>query len=118
MRISEITDFYTLDEVKAYLRVSHTADDGFISDLMEIAKEQADAFMQNDFTAENDTGEWVDTPVPFSVKLACFKMVASWYETKSDDITSINAGGVTVQLGDMPWSSKRLLYPYKRLVGL
>lgn len=118
MKISENAAFLSLEEVKNYLRVEHTLDDAFITDLMEIAKEQADHYLQNDFKELSETGEWVDAPVPFSVKLACFKTIASWYETRSDDITSINAGGVTVALGEMPWDSIRLLQPYRRLVGL
>ena len=118
MKIIDKIDFYDLAEVKNYLRVTTNADDDYITDLMQIAKEQADSYLQNDFTEQNEAGEWVDTPIPFSCKLACLKMVASWYETRSDDITSINAGGVTVQLGEMPWSAQRLLNPYRRLVGL
>jgi hypothetical protein len=117
MLLQHKADFITLAEVKNYLRVDHTLDDAYIADLIEISKEQADSFLQNDFLEQNEAGEWVDSPIPFSCKLACFKMIASWYETRSDDQTGINAGGVTVTLGEMPWTAMRLLLPYKRLVG-
>ena len=117
MKITEHNDFLTLAEAKKYLQLEQDQDDPFILDLITIAKEQADNFLQNDFKKQNEAGEWVDLPVPFSVKLACLKMIMSWYETRGDDITQINAGGVTTQLGDMPWNAERLLYPYKKLVG-
>lgn len=117
MKIQANPDFLTLAEAKNYLRVEQDLDDPFISDLVTVAMEQADNFLQNDFKEQNEAGEWVDLPVPFSVKLACLKMIASWYETRSDDVTQINAGGVTTQLGEMPWSAQRLLHPYKKLVG-
>jgi uncharacterized phage protein (predicted DNA packaging) len=117
MRVRNKADFLTVEETKQYLKVEHTKEDDFIKDLIEIAKEQADSFLQNEFKELKD-GEWVDLPIPFSIKLACLKMIAAWFETRGDEITSINAGGVTIELGDMPWDSVRLLYPYKKLVGL
>ena len=117
MRVKNKVGFITVQEAKKYLKVEHILDDQYITDLIEISKEQADSFLNNDFLEEVE-GEWVDIPIPFSIKLACLKMIASWFETRSDDQTSVNAGGVTVQLGDMPWDSARLLYPYRRLPGL
>lgn len=116
MKISETIDFLTLEEVKGYMRIEHDLDDSFFGDLIAIAIEQSDNFLQNDFKSEVN-GEWVDLPIPFSCKLACLKMISSWYEVRSDDITQINAGGVTTQLGEMPWDAMRLLHPYRKLVG-
>jgi hypothetical protein len=118
MKLQDKADFLTLIDAKNYLKVEHDLDDAFITDLIEIAKEQADHYLQNEFEDLNDAGELVDQPIPFSCKLACLKMIASWYETRSDDITGINAGGVTISLGEIPWNAIRLLQPYRRLVGL
>jgi uncharacterized phage protein (predicted DNA packaging) len=117
MRVKDKTDFITAEEAKRYIKVEHDQEDGFIKELITIAQEQADNFLQNEFREQKD-GEWVDLPIPFSIKLACLKMIAAWYETRGDDVSRINAGGVTIELGDIPWDSARLLYPYKKLVGL
>jgi uncharacterized phage protein (predicted DNA packaging) len=118
MKIANLDNFLTVAEIKAYLRIDQDLDDTFLADLIKVAQEQADNFLQNEFQEQNESGEWVDIPVPFSIKLACLKMIASWYETKSDDTSGVNAGGVTLQLGEIPWDAKRLMRPYRKLVGL
>jgi uncharacterized phage protein (predicted DNA packaging) len=118
MKIANQDNFLTAAEVKNYLRIDQDLDDDFLADLIKIAQEQADAYLQNEFKEQNESGEWVDIPVPFSIKLGCLKMIASWYETRSDDTNGVNAGGVTLQLGDIPWDAQRLMNPYRKLVGL
>lgn len=118
MKIANSNDLLTTAEVKAYLRIDQDLDNDFLADLIKIAQEQADAFLQNEFKELDENGEWVDIPIPFSIKLGCLKMIASWYETKSDDTSGVNAGGVTLQLGDIPWDAQRLMSPYRKLVGL
>lgn len=102
-----------LPETKNYLRVEHTEDDALISDLIDVAKEQIDAFLQNDFidTEGNAIG------IPLSIKIAAFKMVASWYEARRDDVTNENAGGHSVAVGEIPYDSKKMLFKFKKLVG-
>lgn len=118
MRVTSKENYISLNEAKHYIKVEHDQDNDYITDLIAISIEQADLFLQNDFRKQDENGEWVDLPVPFSIKLACLKMIASWYETRTDDQPSVNAGGAVIQLGEIPWDSQRLMYPYRKLVGL
>lgn len=106
MKITEINDFISIVEAKSYMRVEHALDDALIVDLVTAATEQVDAFLQNEFIEQDETGEWVNLPVPFSIKLAALKTAAYLYENRGD----------TGKEG-IPGDALRLLYPYRKLVG-
>ena len=109
----------TVEETKSYLKVEHDEDDTLISDLIDVAIEQADTLMNNEFTeVDEDTGEETETTIPTSVKLACLKMVAAWYEHRGDQTVNVRLGDRSVTLGEVPWDARRLLRPYCRLPGL
>ena len=96
----------TLTQIKAWLKVEHDLDNDLITNLREVAVNEAFNFMQNDFQIENDLGVLVDEPIPFNVKTACLMFIAYLYENRGDEQTTI------------PLNCMRLLTPYKRLVGL
>lgn len=101
------TEQITLDQIKAWLKVEHDLDNDILTNLREVAVNEAFNFMQNDFVTEvEDTGELVNVPIPFNVRTACMMFIAYLYENRGDQQTS------------MPLNCMKLLNPYKRLVGL
>lgn len=104
-------------ELKNYLRIEHIEDDNLLTDFIDMAKEQIDAYLQNEFTEIDENGVEVARAIPFSINLAVFKMVAAWYEHRTDGISSENVSGHNVQLGEMPWNAIKILAPFKKLVG-
>lgn len=107
-----------ISKLKDYLKIEYSEDDSLLLDLVKVAKEQIDLFLNNDFvTVDEVSGNSVDLPIPFSLNLAVYQMVASWYETRSVGVTSKNVGGITYNLGTMPIETQWLLYSLRKLVG-
>jgi uncharacterized phage protein (predicted DNA packaging) len=107
----------TLQEMKKYLRVDHNADDELITFLIEAAKEQAEAYLNHDFTEINEEGVVTYLTIPSSVKLAIMRMVNSWYDYRDDVTESSNLGGRSRNIGEVPWDSEKMLWPHRKLVG-
>ena len=107
----------TLDEMKKYLRIDHNADDDLLTFFIETAKEQAEAILNHDFTVINEEGIVTYLTVPSSVKLACMRMVGSWYDFRDEVTESANLNGRSYNLGEVPWDAERMLWPHKKLVG-
>ncbi len=81
----------TLVEMKNYLRVSHSEDDAFITDLIVAAKEDADNYLNNPF---EDGEEELD--IPMTIKRWVMGRVARMYERRvegvsSESISSLNS---------------------------
>lgn len=109
----------TLTEAKSYLRVDHDSDDVLIQTLIEAAQEQAEQFLGHDFTeTDADTGEVTQLPIPATVKLACLRMVAAFYESRADGVASEKLGDHALTLGQIPWDVQRMLWPYRKNPGL
>lgn len=109
----------TLEEMKNYLRVdpSYTADDAVILALIETAKEQAEAYLNHDFTEVDQQGVVRYLAIPASVKTACMRMVNSWYEYRDDVTETSSLGDRSRNVGEVPWDAHIMLWPHKRLVG-
>lgn len=107
----------SLEEVKAYLRIDHTADDALLTLLIDSAKEHAEAFLNHDFTETDTEGVVTYLTIPSSVKLACLKMINSWYDYRDDQTSTSRLGDRTRTVGDVPWDVERMLFPHKKLVG-
>jgi hypothetical protein len=99
-------DQLTLEEIKSWLKVEHDLDNSILESLREVAVNEAYNLMQNDFEYEDEAGVLVLEPIPFNVKLCCLMFVAYLYQNRGDEPTQ------------MPHNCMRLLYPYKKLVGL
>ena len=106
----------SVEEMKSYLRIDNDLDNAMIQDLIISAKEQADNYMQNDFTTINETtGELVLTPIPLSVYRAIKGLVAYWYYNREDFVQNENAG--TYQKGkakDVPMNFYDTLWAYRK----
>ena len=99
------TEKLTIEQVKAWLKVEHNMDDAILENLKEVAIYEAYNFTQNDFEEIGESGDLVDMPIPFNIKICCLMFVAYLYE---------NRGEIGTQ---MPLNCTRLLTPYKKLVG-
>lgn len=107
----------SLAEMKNYLRVDHNADDDLILLLIETAKEQAQAYLNTDFSYVDTEGVVRYLAIPSAIKLACMRMVNSWYDYRDDVTETSNLGGRSRNVGEVPWDAERMLWPYKKLVG-
>lgn len=107
----------SLEEVKAYLRIDHTADDVLLTLLIESAKEHAEAYLNHDFTELDSEGMVTFLTIPSSVKLACLKMINSWYDYRDDVTETSRLGDRSRNVGDVPWDAEKMLWPHKKLVG-
>ena len=107
-RLSLATDSVTeLELVKQHLRVTHTAEDAFISVLLESAKQAADDYLCNPFqTVTLDyygypIGLPVNKPVPAVVKLWALEVISRAYEQRFNGLQSESESGV----GSRNWMS-------------
>lgn len=107
----------TLAEMKSYLRVDHNADDDLITLLIETAKEQAEAYLNHDFTVTDAEGIVIQETIPSVVKLACMRMVNTWYDYRDEVTETSNLGGRSRNIGEVPWDTQIMLWPYRKLVG-
>lgn len=99
-------DVITIAAIKAWLKIEHDLDDDILNDLREFASYEAFNFTQNNFEELDEKGELVVLPIPFNVKLACLSLIAYMYEHRGDDPN------------ELPMNVLKMLYPYKKLVGL
>lgn len=100
-------DQISLDLIKQWVKVEHDLDNEIFTSLREVAVNEAYNFTQYDFEhIDGDSGELVNEPIPFNVKMACIMTIAYLYENRGDEGS------------DLPLNCVRLLTPYKRLVGL
>jgi hypothetical protein len=106
-----------LSALKGYLKIEHDADDMLLIDLIQSAKEQAAAFLNNDFVTMDENGVSVEQPIPFVVTLAVYRYVGYVYETRNYGLARVNAGGVTSDYGTMPQEFYDMLAMYRRLGG-
>jgi hypothetical protein len=106
----------SVEEMKDYLRIDNDLDNPMIEDFINGAKEQADNYMQNDFTTiDETTGELVLTPIPLSVYRAVKSLVAYWYYNREDFVSSENAGTYTKgKAKDVPMNFYNLLWAYRK----
>lgn len=113
-----------LGELKGYLRIEHDADDQLLTNMSNAAKEQVALYLNNDFVTTDSEGNSVEQPIPFSVFLACYKLIALWYENRIAGAESSTAGGITMRYTnqysthDIPQQFFDLLVMYRRLAGL
>lgn len=107
----------SLTETKKYLRIDHNADDELLTLLIETAKEQAQAYLNHDFTVINEEGIVTYLAVPSTVKLACLRMVNSWYDYRDEVTETSNLGDRSRNVGEVPWDAQEMLWPYRKLVG-
>ena len=63
----------TLDEVKEFLRIDHSEEDGYISVLLLLAKELCENYMRKD----------IIEPMPESVRQAQLLVISHFYENRS-----------------------------------
>lgn len=64
----------TLDEVKGFLRIDHSEEDGYISVLLLLAKELCENYLRKD----------IIEPMPESVRQAQLLVISHFYENRSD----------------------------------
>ncbi|MGN7485358.1 head-tail connector protein [Priestia megaterium] len=107
----------SVTEMKSYLRVDHTADDELLTLLIETAKEQAEAYLNHDFTETDTEGVVTYLTIPSTVKLACMRMVNSWYDYRDDVTETSTLGDRSRNVGEIPWDAEEMLWKYKKLVG-
>jgi hypothetical protein len=99
-------DQLTIDQIKLWLKIEHDLENDILENLREFASYEAFNFTQNDFEELDENGELVEKPIPFNVKLACLLLIAYMYENRGE------------QANAMPINIVKMLYPYKKLVGL
>lgn len=104
-----------LQELKNYLKIDHSADDDLLVLLIESAKEHAEAYLNHDFTEIDEKGMVRQMAIPSSIKLACFKMINSWYDYRDDVTETKNVGGVSANLGEVPYDAEALMWKYRKL---
>lgn len=109
----------TLDEMKRYLKVpaTVTVDDDVITSLIESAKEQAEGILCHNYTTVDEAGVVTYLTIPSSVKMACMRMVQSWYSHRDDETETSGLGDLSVNRGEVPWDAERMLWPHKRWAG-
>lgn len=98
----------SVKDMKHHLRLdpAFTDDDKLIEDFINVAKEQADNYMQNDFRKIADTGELVEMPIPFSVLKAIKGLVTHFYYNREDFVAD---GEI-----DVPMNFYDILWPYRK----
>lgn len=99
-------DLITIDQIKLWLKIEHELEDSILWNLREFASYEVFNFTQNNFEELNEDGELVEKPIPFNVKLACLLLISYMYENRGDDPAA------------MPINIVKMLYPYKKMVGL
>lgn len=89
-------DTYTipLADIKQYLKVEHDLEDSIIERISAAAIQKASQRVNRDFDK-----------VPADVELAIFKIIAYWYENRSDQ-------------NEIPAEAEEILAPYYRFPGL
>lgn len=106
----------TTSEARRYLNIVEMDDDAVIDILIAAAIERADEILCRDWEA-GDT-------VPETVRLACLRMVASWFENREDDVTEVRSGdrsivrGARIADAEIPWNAHSLLIPLRQNPGL
>lgn len=103
--------FITVDEMKNYLRIRYQSnDDELIQDLIDSAIDIAEEHMNRPWV--------VGDVVPSPIKLACKKMIASWYEHRDDETRLERIGDTTTHRDKVPWTAERILDKYRLNSGL
>jgi hypothetical protein len=100
-------DLITIEQIKAWLKIEHDLEDEILWNLREYAAWEVFGFMQNDFEELDESGELVSVPIPFNVKLACLLLISYMYEHRGNETNT-----------PLPINIVKMLYPYKKLVGL
>lgn len=106
-----------LPEVKSYLRITHNEDDDLLNVLIEAAKEELDAHLQNEFTEEDEQGNVLNLDIPFKVRTAALKIIATLYEARRNDVIQESAGGHAVTMGVIPLDAYKLIHSYVSYKG-
>jgi hypothetical protein len=106
----------SVDDMKHYLRVTGDLDNDLVLELLNAAKEEADNYMQNDFKKlDEETGELVLLPIPFSVTRAIKSLVAYWYFNREDFIANENSGMVNKSKSkDVPMNFYSSLWSHRK----
>jgi hypothetical protein len=99
-------DLITIEQMKLWLKIEHDLENEILWNLREFASYEAFNFTQNDFEELDENGELVEKPIPFNVKLACLLLISYMYENRGNDPTQL------------PFNVMKMLYPYKKMVGL
>jgi|tagenome__1003787_1003787.scaffolds.fasta_scaffold20919771_3 hypothetical protein len=99
-------DLITIAQIKAWLKIEHDLENDILENLREFASYEAFNFIQNNFEELDENGELVEKPIPFNVKLACLLLISYMYENRGDEPNA------------MPINIVKMLYPYKKMVGL
>jgi Phage gp6-like head-tail connector protein len=99
-------DIITIEQIKAWLKIEHDLENDILENLREFASYEAFNFIQNNFEELDENGELVEKPIPFNVKLACLLLISYMYENRGDEPNA------------MPINIVKMLYPYKKMVGL
>jgi|SRR4051794_35791661 hypothetical protein len=103
--LDDSPDQVTLTAIKQWLKVEHSLDDEILTNLREVAVNEAYNYMQYGFEEEDEVGELVEKPIPFNIIMACLMFSAYLYENRGEN-------NIT-----MPLNCMKLLTPYKRIVG-
>jgi hypothetical protein len=106
-----------LSDLKDYLKIEYNEDDALLTSLVKTAKELAILYLNDDFTTEDSTGNTVELPIPFTVNLACYRMVANWYEHRVGGIKLKTVGGIQYQMSEIPQDALSLLCMHRKNVG-
>ena len=98
------------EKVKGFLKIDHDHEDFYIELLINAATQRAESYINRDWEDEED--------IPADITIGCLKAIASWYETRTDDQQSQQAGYSNKQMGETPWAAQKLWALYRLEPGL
>lgn len=87
----------TVEEAKQWIRITHSYDDNLLKMLLESAKEDADAYLNNSFVEvevlEDGTEITTELPIPDTVKAWVLSRVAKRYYQRVEGLRSESSTG-------------------------
>lgn len=109
----------TPEEFALFLRLEFEEEErAQLEDILAAAKLQADHFCQNTFTRIDEAGLEIPEPIPNDVKIAVMRIAATLYESRTDHISGENIAGLSYNTGEINWSAKKLLQPYRKFFAV
>lgn len=98
-------ELLTLTEVKNYLRIDFTEDDGFLDTLIVASRNYCEAYLNRPLLSSDMTTE-TTWEVPESIRLAMLILISHWYENR------LPTGKVTDEIA---FSVSALLFQHRHI---
>ena len=118
--VDRIESVLTLELVKHFLEIDHAEDDILLPLMTGYAAEQADLFLNNEFTeVDAETGETTNLDIPNSVIIGCLMLIKDSYENRgASPVVGKRVGDMSLQFGEPSESVLKKWRPYRKLPGL